>query len=141
MAIHGSSGTNGSIHQLQGSTWVKQPGTGSQIAVSPDIGIPWVLKADGSIYIWNTGGLVKYTTGCATSIGVGPFTAAPEFGDALGDVWITGCNGGSVPPADSSIYQLQFGKWVHVPGNASEIAVSPDLGVPWIINSSGKVSR
>jgi hypothetical protein len=35
------------------------------------------------------------------------------------------------------IYQLQFGSWVKIPGPAAtQISVSPDLGVPWIINYS-----
>ncbi len=137
----GGWGTDGAIYQLQGSTWVKQPGTGSQIAVSPDLGIPWVLKATGDIYIEAGGALTKYTGACATSIAIGPLSAALEFGDALGDVWITGCNGGAAPPVESPIYQLQFGAWVQIPGSASEIAVSPDLGVPWIVNTSGQISR
>jgi len=120
---------------------VKQPGTGSQIAVSPDLGIPWVLKASGDIYIEAGGALTKYTTACATSIAVGPVPAALEFGDALGDVWIIGCNEGAAPPVESPIYQLQFGAWVQIPGNASEIALSPDLGVPWIVNTFGQISR
>jgi hypothetical protein len=137
----GGWGTDGGIYQLQGSTWVKQPGTGSQIAVSPDLGIPWVLKAGGDIYIELGSALTKYTTGCATSIAVGPLPAAFEYADAFGDVWITGCNGGALPPDESPIYQLQFGNWVQVPGSASEIAVSPDLGVPWIVHSTGQISR
>jgi hypothetical protein len=137
----GGWGTDGGIYQLQGSTWVKQAGTGSQIAVSPDLGIPWVLKAGGDIYIEFGSALTKYTTACATSIAVGPLSAAVEYADAFGDVWITGCNGGALPPDESPIYQLQFGNWVQVPGSASEIAVSPDLGVPWIVHSTGQISR
>src|SRR5271170_1560758 len=136
----GGWGTDGGIYQLQGSTWVKQPGTGSQIAVSPDLGFTWVLKANGDIYFGAGGALSKYTSACATSIAVGPLSAASEFADALGDVWITGCNGGALPPDESPIYQLQFGAWVQIPGSASEIAVSPDLGVPWIVNTLGQVS-
>jgi len=137
----GGWGTDGNIYQLQGSTWVKQPGTGSQIAVSPDLGFPWVLKAGGGIYIEAGGALTKYTTECASSIAVGPLSAGLEFGDGLGDVWITGCNEGALPPVESPIYQLQFGAWVQVPGSASEIAVSPDLGVPWIVHSTGQIDR
>jgi hypothetical protein len=136
----GGWGTNGSIYQLQGSKWVKQAGTGSQIAVS-DLNIPWVIRAGGDIYVETGTGLTRYTNACASSIAVGPVSAAPEFGDGLGDVWITGCTGGTEPPVESSIYQLQFGAWVQVAGGASEIAISPDLGVPWIVNTSGQVSK
>jgi hypothetical protein len=68
----GGYGHNGNVYQLQGSTWVKQPGLGTQIAVAPDLGIPWVITADGGIYYWIGGGFAKVPTGCASSIAVGP---------------------------------------------------------------------
>jgi hypothetical protein len=70
--------------------------------------------------------------GCATSIGVGPLSAGTFFGDAFGDAWITGW---ASEGNGYGIYQLQFGSWVKIPGSAVEIAVSQDLGVPWIVNS------
>jgi hypothetical protein len=40
---------NRSIYQWDGSTWVKRPGAGVEIALQPD-GKPWLLQADGSIW-------------------------------------------------------------------------------------------
>jgi hypothetical protein len=129
---------NGSVYQLQGSKWVKQPGSGGQIAVSPDLGFPWVLKDDSSINIWNGSGFSKYTTSCASSIAVGPVSAGILFGDAIGDAWITDCTSQGT---GSAVRQLQFGAWAKVPGIGIQIAVSPDLGVPWIVNSQGHIFK
>jgi hypothetical protein len=52
-------------------------------------------------------------------------------------VWITGCtlNGDGY-----NIYQLQNGTtWVEIRGTATQISVSPDLGVPWVVNSLGEI--
>ncbi len=130
IACDGGYHSDASIYQLQGSKWVKQPGKALKIAVSPDLGFPWVVNAAGNIYFWN-GTTFNEIGGCATSIGVGPLSAAIFFGDAFGDAWITGCT----PEGNGyGIYQLQSGSWVKIPGSAVEIAVSPDLGVPWIVN-------
>jgi hypothetical protein len=131
IGCNGGYHTDGSIYQLQGSTWVKQPGAALKIAVSPDLGLPWVVNAAGDIYYWTGASFTKYPTGCATSIAVGPLSAASEFFDPFGDAWITGCTSEG---NGYGIYQLQFGSWVKIPGSAVEIAVSPDLGVPWIVN-------
>jgi hypothetical protein len=130
---------NGSIYQLQGSTWVRQPGSGTEIAVSPQ-GIPWVITAEGAIYYWDytRRNWVKAPNGCATSIAVGPNTA--PLAGPHGDVWITGCG----VPSDQgfSIFQLQGEKeWVPIPGVASRISVSPDKGVPWAVTFRGEILK
>jgi hypothetical protein len=132
----GGYGKNGNVYQLQGSAWVQQPGLGTQIAVAPDSGIPWVITADGGIYYWIGGGFAKVPTGCATSIAVGPLSAGIWFGDAFGDAWVTGC---TISGTGSGIFQLQEGVWVKIPGAATQIAVSPDLGVPWTVNNLGQI--
>lgn len=125
---------NGGIYRLQGSTWVQQPGAATQIAVSPQ-GVPWVINAAGSIYHWYAFGFVQ-VPGCATSIGVGPTTA--PLASPYGDAWVTGC--GEVTNQGYNIYQFQNGtSWVQIPGVASQISVSPDLGVPWVVNFSGQI--
>ena len=134
----GGYGKNGNVYQLQGSTWVQQPGLGTQIAVAPDLGIPWVITADGGIYYWIGNGFAKVPTGCASSIAVGPVSAAIAFGDAFGDAWVTGC---TISGTGSGIFQLQLGAWVKIPGAATQIAVSPDLGVPWTVNNLGQIYR
>jgi hypothetical protein len=60
------------------------------------------------------------------------------FGDPFGDAWVTGC---TAEGSGYAIFQLQFGAWVQVPGWATQIAVSPDLGVPWLINDLGQIYR
>jgi len=129
IGCNGGEDTNGGIYQLQGSTWVKRPGAATQIAVSPE-GIPWVISAGGNIFHWN-GSNWSPVSGCATSIAVGPATA-PRAGP-YGDAWAIGCGG-------NDIYQFQNGTfWAQIPGAASYISVSPDLGVPWVVNSSGQI--
>jgi hypothetical protein len=133
----GGVGVDGSIFQLQGSTWVKQPGAATQIAVSP-AGVPWVVNAAGAVYYWNGSGFTKVPSGCATSIGVGPATA--PLAGPLGDVWITGCT--TVASGGYGIYQLQHGtSWVSIPGGANQISVSPDLGVPWTVTIKGNIGE
>jgi len=129
--------TNGSIYQLQGSTWVKQPGSAAQIAVSPE-GVPWVVTAAGSVYFWDGSAFVKTGSGCVTSIAVGPTTAPGAT--PVGDVWATGCTLATSGGYD--IYQLRDKggfSWVKMPGVATQISVSPDLGVPWVVRSSGHI--
>src|ERR1017187_6995994 len=131
----GSDIFNGSIYQLQGSAWVKQPGAANQIAVSPQ-GVPLVLTSSGSIFYWNGSYFTGAPAGCASSIAVGPVTA--PLAGPYGDVWITGC--GDVTNAGAKIFQLQNGtSWVQIPGVASQISVSPDLGVPWVVTLTGQI--
>lgn len=133
---------NSSIYQLQSSTWVKQPGSALKIAVSPG-GVPWVINTAGNIYYWNGSSFVALPIGgCATDIAVGPTSAlSGPLAGPFGDVWITGC---SWEGTGYQIYQLQyagiFGSfWAEIPGIATQISVSPDLGVPWVVNSNGNI--
>jgi hypothetical protein len=126
---------NSGIYQLQGSTWVQQPGQAVSIAVSPQGG-PWVVASDGSIYYWNGSGFT-WVPGCATSIAVGLNTA--NFAGPNGDAWVIGCDHAN--SAGSSIYQLQNGSWVQIPGMAAQISVSPDLGIPWVVTFQGQIFR
>jgi hypothetical protein len=133
-------GSNGYIYQLQGSTWVRQTGgvngQATQIAVSPQ-GVPWVINSLGNVYYWNGSTWIGPVGACATSIAVGPNTA--PLAGPYGDVWVTGCgssNGGY------NIWQLQHGQsWVQIPGEATQISLSPDLGVPWVVNSFGNILK
>ncbi|MGD0363513.1 MAG: hypothetical protein ABSC93_21740 [Bryobacteraceae bacterium] len=135
IGCNGSDIADGSIYQLQGSAWVQQPGAADQIAVSP-AGVPWVITSSGSVFYWNGSYFTGAPAGCATSIGVGP-TTAPLAGP-YGDVWITGC--GDATDEGSNIFQLQKGTaWVQIPGVASQISVSPDLGVPWLVTLTGEI--
>jgi hypothetical protein len=52
----------------------------------------------------------------------------PTVYSAVGVPWITGCT-------------AQGGGSPKIPGSATEIAVSPDLGIPWIVDNEGQVSR
>jgi hypothetical protein len=129
IGCNGGEDTNGGIYVLNGATWVQEPGAANQIAVSPE-GVPWVISVGGHIYHWN-GSNWTAVTGCATSIAVGP-TTAPLAGP-YGDAWAIGCGG-------SNIFQFQNGtSWVQIPGAASYVSVSPDIGVPWVVNSSGQI--
>jgi len=135
IGCNGSSTTNGSIYQFQGSGWVLQPGAANRIAVSPE-GIPWVITSNGSIFYWNGAGFSAAPAGCASSIAVGSYTE--PLAGPYGDVWITGC--GNVTSAGAKIFQLQNGgSWVLIPGVASQISVSPDLGVPWLVTLTGEI--
>ena len=128
IGCNGGLNTNGSIYQLQGSTWVKEPGSAVHIAVAPDTGRPWVLNAAGNIYYFYGSEFIQ-VAGCALSIGIGPSSAGIPAGNA--DPWIVGCN--------NEIYQMQNGIWAQIPGAGTQIAVSPDLGVPWVVNASGEI--
>jgi hypothetical protein len=122
-----------SVIQLQGSNWVSQNAKAMKIAVGPTG--PWIISITGAVYYWNGTSFVEAPTACATSIGVGPLSA--PFAGPYGDVWITGC---SLDGNGYRIYQLQNGTtWVEIPGIASAIAVSPDLGVPWYVDTVGHI--
>jgi hypothetical protein len=126
--------SDGSIYQLQGSTWVEQPGAANRIAVSPE-GVPWVLDAGGTVFYWNGAGFSAGPAGCANSIAVGPVTA--PLSGLFGDVWIVGC--GNVNSGGAKIFQMQNNSWVLIPGDAEQISVSPDLGVPWLVTRSQQI--
>jgi hypothetical protein len=123
---------NYGIYQLQGSTWVQQPGEATRIAVGPNG--PWVINAAGNVFYWVNGNFtVVPGSVCGTSIAVGPSSSATPFGTA----WITGCEFEST---GYNIYQLGPNwSWEQVPGAAIQIAVSPDWDVPWIVNSTGNI--
>jgi hypothetical protein len=138
IGCNGSGTTNGGIYQYfwgAGGAWVQQPGAANRIAVSPE-GVPWVITSDGNVWYWTGSFFTGAPAGCATSIAVGSYTeplAGPK-----GDVWITGC--GNVTSQGSAIFQLQNGtSWVQIPGVASQISVSPDLGVPWVVDLTGEI--
>jgi tectonin-like protein len=123
------------IYQLQGSNWVQFPGQAVKLAVGP-LG-PWIISKGGSVSFLLGNSLVPAPgSPCATDIAVAQIVY--PFGDAFGDAWITGCNFQST---GYNIYQLQWGTWVQVPGQASQISVSPDLGVPWIVDSNGHIYK
>ena len=134
----GSSTTNGGIYQYfwgNGGAWVQQPGAANRIAVSPE-GVPWVLTTDGKVWYWTGSFFTGAPAGCASSIAVGSYTA--PLAGPKGDVWVTGC--GNVTSQGSKIFQLQNGtSWVQIPGVASQISVSPDLGVPWVSDLTGEI--
>jgi hypothetical protein len=138
IGCNGSSTTNGSIYQYfwgNGGAWVQQPGAANRIAVSPE-GVPWVITVGGTVYYWNGSYFTGAPAGCASSIAVGSLTE--PLAGPYGDVWITGC--GNVTSAGAKIFQLQNGtSWVQIPGVASQISVSPDLGVPWVVDLTGEI--
>jgi hypothetical protein len=123
---------NYNIYQLQGSTWVQQPGEATRLAVGP--AGPWVINSAGNVFYWVNGNFTVVPGNvCATSIAVGPATSALPFGEA----WTTGCHFQST---GYNIYQLGEGwSWDQVTGQASQISVSPDFGVPWIVDSNGHI--
>ena len=134
IGCNGSASQNGGIYYLNGSSWVQVPGAATRIAVSPE-GIPWVVTAAGNIFYFN-GSVFINVPGCATNIAVGP-TTAPLAGPN-GDVWVIGCSG--VAGSGNAIYQLEYGTtWLQYPGWASQISVSPGLGIPWVINEQGVI--
>jgi hypothetical protein len=126
-------GTNGyNIYKLENGAWVQQTGQATAIAIGKSG--PWIVQKSGNVYYWN-GSSYKEAPGnpCATSIAAAPIT---PFGDSWGDVWTTGCHEQST---GYNIYQLQGNSWVQIPGSATSISISPDLGVPWVVNSNGIV--
>jgi len=126
-------GTNGyNIYQLQGSTFVQQPSQAIRIAVGP-LG-PWIINKAGSVYYWDGSGYAEAPgSPCATDIAVAPLFSVFPFGDA----WITGCH---FQGTGYNIYQLNMnGVWEQVPGEANQISLSPDSGVPWVVNSQGHI--
>ncbi|MGD0136563.1 MAG: tectonin domain-containing protein [Bryobacteraceae bacterium] len=132
LGCHTQTNNNYNIYELQGSTWVQQPGEATRIAVGPNG--PWVINSAGNVFYWVNGNFtVVPGTVCGTSIAVGPNSNGTTFGTA----WITGCHFQST---GYNIYQLGPNwSWEQVPGQASQIAVSPDWGVPWIVNSNGNI--
>jgi hypothetical protein len=130
--VKGPNGYN--IYQLQGSSWVQQPGQAIKMAIGPSG--PWITDINGIVNYWNGTGFVKAPgSPCATNIAVSPIII--PFGNPLGDAWITDC---SFQSTGYNIDQLQPNNtWAQIPGQADYIAISPDLGVPWIVDSAGHI--
>lgn len=131
----GSSGYG--IYQLQGSNWVRQPGSAVKIAIGP-IG-PWIIDKSNNVYFWDSEKYVEANgSPCASDIAVGPIYDSLLVPYPFGDAWILGCHDHS---AGYNIYQFQVqaNSWVQIPGSANQISVSPDLGIPWIIEPNGDI--
>jgi len=133
IGCNGSSTTNGTVFQFWDSQWLPLGGgAANRIAVSA-AGAVWVIAVNGTI--WYLDSIYGWTqiSGCATSIGAGP----PRT--QWTDVWITGC--GDVNNQGAKIFQLQdpSGSWVRIPGVASQVAVSPDQGVAWVVTLTGEI--
>jgi hypothetical protein len=147
------------IYQRQSAGWVQKRGAGVKIAVSPQ-GYAWIVNSLGSIYYWDDRSFAAAPASppCASNIAVGPTVSTSDTGRAVpfrfGDVWILGCT------ADANnnypVYQLQddrtFGlSWYEMGNNQApgttpvtmgiQIAVSPDLGIPWIYGANGALYR
>jgi len=133
IGCNGSSTTDGSIYQFDGSGWVLAPGAANRISVTTD-GTAWVITSAGSAFYWSFDGFLPGPAGgCASSI------AAGKAGfDINTDVWITGC--GDVNNQGAKIFQLTADfSWQQIPGVASQVAVSPDLGVAWVVTLTGEI--
>jgi hypothetical protein len=131
----GSSGYG--IYQLQGSNWVRQPGSAVKIAIGP-IG-PWIIDKSNNVYFWDSEKYVEAPGNpCAADIAVGPIIDSLLIPYPFGDPWILGCHDHS---AGYNIYQYQAQSfsWVQIPGSANQISVSPDLGIPWIVEPNGDI--
>jgi hypothetical protein len=126
--------TNGySIYKLQGSSWVQQPSQATKIAIGQHG--PWIIQKPGNVAYWNGSNYIQAPGNpCATDIAVAPITV--PVNTSTDDVWITGCHSQST---GYTIYQLQGNSFVQIPGEANQISVSPDLGVPWIVDKKGNI--
>jgi hypothetical protein len=128
----GSSTTDGTLYRFEGSGWVYQIGqVANRIAVAPD-DEPFLINLSGQVLVWIDGVATEQAPGCATSIAAGYLS-----GTQYPDLWITGC--GNVNNQGAKIFQLQNNKWVRIPGVASQAAVSPDLGVAWVVTLTGEI--
>lgn len=127
-------GTNGyNIYKLVGSNWVQQAGQAISIAVGASNKL-WIVEKGGKIYSGTGSGSYTEAPGnaCATAIAAAPISPYSN----TGDVWTLGCHEQS---PGYEIYQLQGNSWVNIPGYAASISISPDHGIPWIVESSGGV--
>jgi len=128
----GSSTTDGSVYQFQGSGWVYQTGpVANRIAVLAE-DVPFLISASGQVLVWNGGAPTPEPPGCATSIAAGP-----GVGPQYPNLWITGC--GNVNNQGAKIFELENDKWVRIPGVGSQVALSPDLGVAWVVTLTGEI--
>jgi hypothetical protein len=146
-------GANGyPIYRLVGANWVQQPGAGVKLSVSPQ-GIPWVIDSLGNVNYLYAGILFGApAAACATSIAVGSSQTALPTMNLLGNVWITGCLADA--KGNYPVYQLQAdATWAPIPDPSNQsvqngsvtqfggvqIAVSPDLGIPWLYKADGSL--
>ena len=133
IGCNGSSTTDGSIYQLAFGNWVQQPGAANRIAVLAS-GVPWAVTASGSMWVWTGFGWASGAPGsCASSIAAGQGNAEPNA-----DVWIIACT--NINNQGAYIYQLQSdGIWLQIPGVASQVALSPDYDIPWVVTLTGEI--
>jgi hypothetical protein len=126
---------NYDVYEMQkGGKWVRMNSdVATQVAVSPD-GDVWAINAKGDILHRDGSDFVKYPTGCATMIAVGP----NSFGLKNGTPWTTGCHKGK--DGNYNVYQMQKdGKWVLMQSDvATRLAVSPE-GDAWAVNENGQI--
>jgi hypothetical protein len=156
-------GCEGTVYQLQGAKWAPQATqvctnpsgcyppvcnqagdcSGSplppiqipaKIAVSPQ-GVPWIMNSAGNVYYFNQSWDEYFQAGsCAVDIAVGP-----------GEAWVVGCGssgaGYGIWRATIPGNGLPNGglQWGLVAGTASQISVSPDQGIPWVVNYFGQI--
>jgi len=138
LGCHGNSNGDRTIYELVNGSWQQMPGAGIVIADGPN-GFPWLANKAGSLFYWNGVSWQNAPANpCATSVAVGPINDGLFLEYPWGDAWILGCTKGS---NGYSIYQyqLQSNSWVQIPGSALQISVSPDLGVPWIVDANGNI--
>jgi hypothetical protein len=140
IGCNGSSTTDGGIYSYfsyQGShSWILQPGAANRIAVSP-AGEPVVITQYGSVwYMGNDFYFQEAPPACANSIAAG--STSDPLSSWFADVWITFC--GDVSNQGANIYQLQNAtSWVQIPGTASQISLTPDTGVAWVVTLTGEI--
>jgi hypothetical protein len=122
--------------------WDLMPNAARQITMSygtsgnRTTGVPWVLRADGSIWKWNGSSFSQpsgFSGMCAKAIAVG-------IGD---NAWVTSCNLGD----DPAIYRWTGSAWA-IPtegGNAKYVGMfyEPQFGggftTPWAVQSNGDI--
>jgi hypothetical protein len=122
------------IYRLEYGSFVIQSGQAAKIALGSKG--PWIVQLSGLVYFWNGSQHVQAPGNpCASDIAVAPISGWPNT-SIYGDPWILGCHAQS---AGYNIYQLQGNKWVGIAGEATAISVSPDFGIPWIVDNTGTI--
>jgi peptidoglycan hydrolase-like protein with peptidoglycan-binding domain len=156
--IIGCTGTgNHPIYKLVDGIWLQAPDAATRIAVGPT-GIPWVVKADGSILSLSTNDPRTGTWAVLSGLGLDIGIAMP-LGGFNNYAWVIGTT--PVGASDYSIHVLDSQppcviptglcyaglgsppevykhEWLRVAGGARTIAVGPK-GDPWVINSAGNI--
>jgi hypothetical protein len=115
---------------------------GVQIAVSPVNGYPWVLNSAGTVYAWTCTG--RTCTFQPVSTGAVPMSWIAPGPLGLNNQWTAWA-------LSKTLYQNDYVVWnynVAVANSWSaatpaagglQIAVSPDSGLPWLVNHNGTV--